>query len=128
MTPRGIIALGALLAGLAVAIGAFGAHGLQGRVAPPMLAVFETGVRYHFYHAFALVLVGLFGGSATLSAGITGALAAAAWCFLAGIAVFSGSLYVLVLTEQRWIGAITPIGGLAFIAGWVLFARAALAR
>ena len=64
----------------------------------------------------------------TLSAGITGALAAAAWCFLAGIAVFSGSLYVLVLTEQRWIGAITPIGGLAFIAGWVLFARAALAR
>jgi len=125
MTGNQMVALGAVLGALGVAIGAFGAHGLAGRVTPEQLAVFETGVRYHFYHALALVLVGVFAqraGGATLPG-----TALAAWLFLAGIVVFSGSLYVLVLSGLRWLGAITPLGGLAFIAGWIALARAALA-
>ncbi|MEW6268758.1 MAG: DUF423 domain-containing protein [Thermodesulfobacteriota bacterium] len=130
MTANGIVATGAILGGLAVAIGAFGAHGLAGRVAAEQLAVFEIGVRYHFYHALALVLVGLFAGRASAGGAVvqaSGGLVLTAWLFLAGVAIFSGSLYVLVLTGQRWLGAVTPIGGLSFIAGWVAFARAALA-
>ena len=122
MDGRTIVAFGAALGALAVAIGAFGAHGLRDMVTPDQLQVFETGVRYHFYHALALVLVGVFG--LATSTGATGA----AWSFVAGIAIFSGSLYVMTLTGMRWLGAITPIGGVAFIVGWVLFARAALSR
>ncbi len=123
MTANHVIALGAVLGALGVAIGAFGAHGLAGRVPPDQLAIFETAVRYHFYHALALVLVGLF----ALRAGeLSGASAAAAWLLLAGVVVFSGSLYVLVLSGQRWLGAMTPIGGVSFIAGWLAFACAAL--
>jgi uncharacterized membrane protein YgdD (TMEM256/DUF423 family) len=129
MSGRTAIATGAALGALGVALGAFGAHGLAARLTPADLAIYETGVRYHFYHAFALVLVGLF---ALQGGGIGGArrsgTSSAAWAFIAGIALFSGSLYVLTLTGMRWLGAVTPIGGLAFIAGWVLFARAALAR
>lgn len=121
-----MVALGAALGGIAVAIGAFGAHGLAGRVTPEMLAIFETGVRYHFYHAIALVLVGLFAMRAGPPSMPPAGSTAAAWCFVAGIVIFSGSLYLLVLSGQRWLGAVTPIGGLAFIAGWILFARAAL--
>lgn len=124
MDGRTIVAIGAALGGLAVAIGAFGAHGLRSMVTPDALVIFETGVRYHFYHAIALVLVGIF---AIATPGATG-IAAAAWCFVAGIAIFSGSLYVMTLTGMRWLGAITPLGGVAFIVGWVLFARAALSR
>jgi len=123
LTAQGMIATGAILGAAAVAIGAFGAHGLQARVAPEQLAVFEIGVRYHFYHALALVLLGLFAVVRPAASG----LALAAWLFVAGIALFSGSLYVLVLTGTRWLGAVTPLGGLAFIAGWLAFARAALA-
>lgn len=100
---------------LAVALGAFGAHALRQRLAPEMLAVFETGVRYHFYHALGLFAV------AWLSQRSPSALAhGAGWAFTAGIVVFSGSLYVLSISGQRWLGAITPLGGLAFLAGWAL--------
>lgn len=124
MTANGIIALGAVLGALAVAIGAFGAHGLQGRVTPELLAVFEVGVRYQMFHALALILLGLFAGreASALPSGV----APAAWLFLAGVVVFSGSLYLLVLSGARWLGAVTPLGGVAFIVGWVMFARAAL--
>ncbi len=130
MTPNGIVALGAVLGGLAVAIGAFGAHGLQGKVTPDMLNVFEIGVRYQMYHALALVLLGLFAGRgpSPLPLELPPGVAPAAWLFLVGTVLFSGSLYVLVLSGTKWLGAVTPLGGVAFIVGWVLFARAALLR
>ena len=113
--------VGALSALLAVGAGAFGAHALRERLAPDLLAVFETGARYQMYHALALLAVawavGRWPGSATVAAG---------WLFVAGTLLFSGSLYVLTLTGQRWLGAITPLGGLAFIAGWAALAWAAL--
>lgn len=115
------MAWGAINAALSVAAGAFGAHGLKARLTPDLLAVFETGARYHMYHALALVAVGLVAhlrGSALVTA--------SAWAFTAGIVLFSGSLYVLALSGVRWLGAITPLGGVAFIAGWVLLAAAAL--
>ncbi len=130
MTPNGIVALGAALGGLSVAIGAFGAHGLQGRVPPEMLTIFEVGVRYQMYHALALVLLGLFAGRGPSPAPleVPPGVGPAAWLFVAGIVLFSGSLYALVLTGTRWLGAITPIGGVAFLAAWAMFARAALLR
>jgi uncharacterized membrane protein YgdD (TMEM256/DUF423 family) len=130
MTPIGIVALGAVLGGLAVAVGAFGAHGLQGRVSPEMLTVFEVGVRYQMYHALALVLLGLFAGRGPSPAPIEvpPGVGPAVWLFVAGMVLFSGSLYALVLTGTRWLGAITPIGGVTFLAGWAMFARAALLR
>jgi uncharacterized membrane protein YgdD (TMEM256/DUF423 family) len=115
MMERTFFTLGALLAGLAVAAGAFGAHALRDRVAPDMLAIFETGVRYQMYHALALLAVAW----ATVRWPDSSAVLAG-WCFVAGIVVFSGSLYVLALTGTRWLGAITPLGGLAFLAGWAL--------
>ncbi len=107
-------AAGASLAFLAVALGAFGAHALQERLEPGRLEVFETAVRYQFFHALALVLVAL-----VLSRHPGGPAQVAGWGFLAGILVFSGSLYLLVWTgESRW-GAVTPLGGAAFLVGWV---------
>jgi uncharacterized membrane protein YgdD (TMEM256/DUF423 family) len=106
---------------IAVGFGAFGAHGLRGRLTPEMLAVFETGVRYQMYHALALLLV------AALSPQLPGkAIAAAGWLFLAGIVIFSGSLYLLAVTGVTVLGAITPIGGVAFLAGWALLIVSAL--
>jgi len=114
--------IGALAAFIGVAFGAFGAHGLRGRLSPESLNVFETGVRYQMYHAFALFVVaialGRFGGWSVRAAG---------WCFTAGIVIFSGSLYALALTGVKGLGAITPIGGLAFLAGWALLVWAAIA-
>lgn len=114
--------IGALAAFIGVALGAFGAHGLRGRLSPESLNVFETGVRYQMYHAFGIFIVAIaltrFGGSMVRTAG---------WLFTLGIVVFSGSLYALALTGVRTFGAITPIGGLAFLAGWALLAWAALA-
>jgi uncharacterized membrane protein YgdD (TMEM256/DUF423 family) len=114
-------ALGALSAFIGVAAGAFGAHGLKNRLTPDMLAVFEVGVRYQMYHAIALLAVawaiGKWPGSLATTAG---------WLFIAGTVVFSGSLYVLSLSGIKWLGAITPIGGLAFLAGWLCLAIAAL--
>jgi uncharacterized membrane protein YgdD (TMEM256/DUF423 family) len=109
--------LGSVLGGFGVAAGAFGAHGLKVWVSPEMLAVFETGVRYHLIHALALLAVA-WASTRWASA----AIRAAGWLFVAGILVFSGSLYVLTLTGIRALGAITPFGGVAFILGWLLLA------
>jgi uncharacterized membrane protein YgdD (TMEM256/DUF423 family) len=110
--------LGAAAAGfLGVAFGAFGAHALRARLSPEMLAVFETGVRYQMYHAFAAIAAAwAFARWPKRVFGTAGVL------FLAGIVVFSGSLYALALTGERWLGAITPLGGLAFLAGWLCLA------
>ena len=112
---RTFLVIGALAGFLGVAFGAFGAHGLRSRLTPEMLAVFETGVRYQLFHALTLLVVAL--GLARAD-GV--ALRLAGWCFAAGILVFSGSLYALALTGVRSWGAVTPIGGLAFLAGWAL--------
>ena len=117
----GWFATGAILCGLGVVLGAFGAHGLQGRLSADMLAVFETGVRYHFIHALGLLAVAW-----AASRWPHALVGAAGWLFVAGIVIFSGSLYLLVLTGARWLGAITPIGGLCMIAGWVALAIGAL--
>jgi uncharacterized membrane protein YgdD (TMEM256/DUF423 family) len=118
---RLFLALGAVLALVGVALGAFGAHGLRATLSPEDLATFETGVRYQMYHALALLAVA---GAAARWPGSAAPLAG--WLFVAGILVFSGSLYVLVLSGQRWLGAVTPLGGLAFLAGWAVLAWAAL--
>ena len=114
-------AAAAILCGLGVVLGAFGAHGLRERLTADMLAVFETGVRYHFIHA-----LGLFAVAWAASRWPGPLVGAAGWLFVAGIAIFSGSLYVLSISGIRWLGAITPIGGLCMIAGWALLAVVAL--
>ena len=106
--------LGAVSALLAVAAGAFGAHALRSRLSADLLAAFETGARYQMYHALALLLVAW---AATRWPGPP--VRAAGWLFVAGTVIFSGSLYVLALTGARALGAVTPVGGLAFLAGWL---------
>jgi uncharacterized membrane protein YgdD (TMEM256/DUF423 family) len=105
--------LGSLMAFLAVALGAFAAHALKTRLSADMLAIFEVGVRYHMYHALGLIAAAWacarWPGSGAHYAG---------WAFLFGIIVFSGTLYLLSVTGARWLGAITPIGGVAFLVGW----------
>ena len=109
--------LGAILAGTAVAAGAFGAHALQGRVDPRMLDTFATGARYQMFHAIALLAVA-WGVVRWPGARIE----LAGWLLTAGTVVFSGSLYLMTLTGIRWLGAITPIGGVLLIAGWTVLA------
>ena len=111
--------LGSILAGIAVGLGAFGAHGLRGILSPEDLVIFETGVLYQMYHALALL-----GVAWAVTQWETVLLEWSGWLFVLGILVFSGSLYILVLTGQRWLGAVTPLGGLALILGWVLLASA----
>ena len=108
---------------LAVAAGAFGAHGLQGKLDTAALQVFETAARYHMYHALAMGLAAVLARPPRLAGAAT-----AAALFLVGIVLFSGSLYVLALTGQRWLGMITPVGGVAFLAGWAMLAYAALRK
>ena len=115
-------ATGAIAAGLAVILGAFAAHGLESRVEPRMLTNFETGARYQMYHALALLAVGWAAHRFSHPA-----VDIAGWAFVAGIILFSGSLYVMALTGARWLGAVTPLGGLAFILGWVALAIASFA-
>jgi uncharacterized membrane protein YgdD (TMEM256/DUF423 family) len=110
---------GAIASLTGVAVGAFGAHGLRGRLTPADLEIFETGVRYHMYHA-----LGLFAVAWVASRWPSGTANWAGWLLIVGIVVFSGSLYTLVLTGQRWLGAVTPIGGVALIAGWAALAWA----
>lgn len=118
---RFFFAAGALSAFLGVAAGAFAAHGLKTRLTPEMLAVFEVGARYEMYHAFALI------ACAWAATQWPGKLVdGSGWLFIAGTVLFSGSLYALSLTGFRWLGAITPVGGLAFLAGWLCLAAAAL--
>ncbi|MEO5800891.1 MAG: DUF423 domain-containing protein [Gemmatimonadales bacterium] len=119
MTPRLATTIGALSAAIAVTLGAFGAHALKDRLDARDLATFETAVRYQMYHAFALIAAAW-----VISRGGSGA-GNAAWAFVAGSVVFCGSLYLLVGTGQRWLGAVTPLGGVAFILGWLLLAQAA---
>ncbi|RYZ34948.1 MAG: DUF423 domain-containing protein [Myxococcaceae bacterium] len=114
------LVVGAVNAFLSVAAGAFGAHALRARLPQDLQVVFETGARYHMYHALALVAVGLLGVTRP-----SALLSASGWAMLAGIVLFSGSLYALALSGVRVLGAITPLGGLGFLAGWVLFAVAA---
>lgn len=118
---RTFMLIAALAGFIGVALGAFGAHGLRSRLAPEMLAAFETGVRYQLYHALALLAI------AALMDRLNGWLiTTAAWLFVAGIVLFSGSLYLLALTGVTMLGAITPLGGLAFLAGWACLAFAAI--
>jgi len=117
----GWFATGAVLCGLGVVIGAFGAHGLRDRLSADMLAIFETGVRYHLIHALALLAVAW---AASRWPGPY--IVAAGWLFTVGIMIFSGSLYILAISGFRWLGAITPIGGLCLIVGWGFLALGAL--
>ena len=112
--------LGALAGMLGVVLGAFGAHALRAKLAPDLLAVWNTAVQYHFWHALALVAIGIVAIHLPASA----PLKWAGWLMVVGILLFSGSLYVLALTGARWLGAVTPFGGTAFIIGWVLLAIA----
>ena len=118
---RIFVILGALSAAIGVGAGAFGAHALRARLEPRMLEVFETGARYQMYHAVALVLVGWaasrWPGSLTTASG---------WLMVAGTVFFSGSLYAMALTDIRALGAVTPLGGVCFIAGWLCLTVAAI--
>ncbi len=115
---RLLIVCGALGAALSVVLGAFGAHGLKTRLTPDMLATFETGVQYQFYHSLGLILVGIVLHTVKAS----GLVSAAGGLMLAGILLFSGSLYLICFTGIRSFGMIAPLGGTAFIAAWLLLA------
>jgi len=116
---RAFALAGAVSAFIAVAAGAFGAHALRARLPPDLLAVFETGARYQMYHALALLAVAW-----AATRWPAAPVRAAGWLFIGGTLLFSGSLYLLALTGTRWLGAITPIGGLLFLAGWAALAIA----
>jgi len=118
------LVLGALSGLVSVAAGAFGAHALKQRLRPELLAIFETGARYQMYHALALILVGVLASRRDLPGRLAAPLQLAGGGFLVGTLLFSGSLYILALSGQRWLGAITPLGGLAFLAGWLALAWA----
>lgn len=118
------VLLGAINGFLAVALGAFAAHGLEGALSPRLLEVFETGVHYQGLHALALLAVGILGANAR---GIA-TLRLAGWAFTVGIVLFSGSLFLLALTDTRWLGAVTPFGGTAFLVGWAALAWHARGR
>ena len=115
---------GAVFGFLAVALGAFGAHALRSRLSPEMLAVFETGVRYQMYHAFAVLIV----AAAIGHMGRANLLVISGWSFVLGVILFSGSLYALALSGISTLGAITPLGGLLFLIGWACLALFAIAK
>jgi uncharacterized membrane protein YgdD (TMEM256/DUF423 family) len=117
---RLFFALGSASGLLGVALGAFGAHGLRGRLTPEMLDVWETAARYQLVHALALLAAAW-----ALTRWPGAAPVAAGWAFAAGTLLFSGSLYAMALSEARWLGAITPLGGLSFLAGWACLIWAA---
>ena len=114
------LVLGALACMLAVLLGAFGAHALRGKLTAELLAIYQTAVQYHFWHALGLLAIGIVAMHLPTSA----PLKWAGWLMLGGIVLFSGSLYLLAITGVRWLGAITPVGGAAFIASWALLALA----
>jgi uncharacterized membrane protein YgdD (TMEM256/DUF423 family) len=117
------LAIAAILGGLAVAAGAFASHALQNQLTERAIAVFNTGVRYQMYHALALLIVAMLVGTAKSTLPW---LTAAGWCFIAGVVLFSGSLYLISLAGIKAVGPVTPIGGVAFLAGWVCLAIAAV--
>lgn len=114
------LAVGSLFGMTGVALGAFGAHGLKSRVSEADLAIFETATKYQMYHVAALVLVGFLASKFP-----SGTITAAGYLFTIGTLVFSGSLYTLVFTGHRWLGAVTPVGGVMLIIGWLLVAISA---
>ena len=114
------LTIGSIAMALAVMLGAFGAHGLKNKLTEEMLTIFETGVSYHFYHALGLLAIGIIAQWIPDSS----FLKWSGWLMLAGILIFSGTLYVLSISGLRWLGAVTPIGGLCFIASWILLAVA----
>lgn len=118
------ILVGVILAMLSVVLGAFAAHGLKSRLQNDRIETFQTGAQYQMYHALALITVGIV--ARMVPSGGLSLLSGAGWLFIVGIVLFSGSLYALSLTGRRALGAITPIGGLCFIVGWLLFAIAAV--
>lgn len=120
MQVRTILTLGAASGFLSVMLGAFAAHGLKTRLDPSLLTLFHTGVDYQALHALALLICGLWAMQHPCRY-----LSVAAWAFALGTLVFSGSLYLLALTGERWIGAITPIGGIGFLVGWASLAATA---
>ena len=120
---RIFLVLAAILAGLAVAGGAFGAHALRGQLAARSLEIFETGIRYQMYHALGLLAIALLLLQRPDSSSL---LTVAGWAFVGGVLIFSGSLYGLSLSGIKWLGAITPLGGVALIGGWICLAIAAL--
>lgn len=115
------VAVGAVNAMLSVAAGAFGAHALRARLEPRMLEVFEVGARYQMFHALGMIAVAWVAAQRAEAS-------AAGWAMLAGVVLFSGSLYAMALSGVRALGAVTPFGGVAFLVGWALLARAALLR
>lgn len=119
---RLFLALGGTSAFLAVVFGAFGAHALRARLTPEMMAVYHTGSQYHFYHALGLLLVAVL----LMHVPEMGLFRVAGWLMVLGTVLFSGTLYLLAITGVRWLGAITPLGGLAFLAAWALVALGAL--
>ncbi len=121
MHARLALSFAAALLFVAVAVGAFGAHALKARLAPDAMAIYQTAVQYHFWHALGLLAVGML----LLQRPDSGALAASAWLLVAGILLFSGSLYALALTGSRGWGAVTPVGGTAFLAAWAALGWAA---
>lgn len=121
-TSQLFLALASASGFLAVALGAFGAHGLKERLPAELMVIWQTAVQYHFWHTLALFGVGIL-----LSQGMPSRqLATSGWLFAAGIVIFSGSLYLLCLTGQRWLGAITPIGGTLWLIGWAVLCYAAI--
>jgi uncharacterized membrane protein YgdD (TMEM256/DUF423 family) len=116
------LTLGSLFALAAVVIGAFGAHGLKARLPADLLAVYQTGVQYHFYHALGLMMVGL----AFFHLPDSVLLRSCGWLMAAGIVLFSGSLYAISLSGQKWLGAVAPVGGTALICAWGCFAWSVL--
>lgn len=115
---RHFLVIAALSGFLAVALGAFGAHGLKDKLAPDLMAVYQTAVQYHFYHTLVLLAVAML----LLRYPQQGVLVASGGLLVAGLLLFSGSLYVLALSGVRWLGAITPLGGVAFLLAWLLLA------
>lgn len=121
MKPKSLLIIGSIYMAFAVAFGAFGAHIVQDMLTPERFEVYKTGVEYHFYHAIGLLLIGVASFHLEKSAWLI-------WSsrlIIIGILIFSGSLYILTLTNTGWLGAITPLGGVAFILGWSFFAVSA---
>lgn len=118
MNPKSLLITGSILMALAVAFGAFGAHIVQDMLSPDRFQVYQTGVEYHFYHAIGVLIL----GAVLLHTENSGWFTLSGYSFITGILIFSGSLYVLTLTDTGWLGAITPLGGIAFILGWIFLA------
>lgn len=116
------LSIGSIAMALAVILGAFGAHALRGKLAEDLFDVFQTGVTYHFYHATGILIIGILASFLP----DTWYLRWSGWLMTAGIIIFSGSLYLLSLSDVRWLGAITPVGGLCFIIAWIFLTIAVL--